>query len=246
MDQPPGDHGGRYAHDRIAIRLNSEGIRLIESHERFLIVEKLFSDSKMGSSVLYFTSAAEIPGILKSLSDALHEVRIAGFTSADIDEAAFVVPDKGRDFKNLLAAYEEFLKEHKLVDHAGLLELALGEAEISAPNDVIVMTLTDFPLTHLEKALIDRAGQVPTIPIGHSRPVGLAVPTRFCVPIRENLSSEPKKDINLLAWVACPADAPCPARDGSVSLFRALGESNEVIEVFRGFSCRAYPLMMSK
>lgn len=230
-----------YAYDRIAIRLNSEGIRLIESHERFLIVEKLFSDSRMGSRVRYFTSAAEIPGILKSLSDALHEIRMAGLTSADIDEAAFVVPDKGHDFKNLLAAYEEFLEQHRLIDHAGLLALALGEAEINAPEDAIVMTLTDFPLTYLEKALIDRVGQGHSTHIGHSVPVGLAIPTRFCAPVEENFAAEPKKDIDLLAWLPCPADAPCPARDGSVSVFRALGESNEVREVFRRVLLQGIP-----
>lgn len=222
-----------YAHERVAVRLSSDSIRLVESYERFLIVEKLCSDPNWTNKSVYFKSGAEVPGILKCLSDAIHEVRMAALDSGSVDVRAFVVPDKGQEFKELLAAYEGFLKEDKLIDHAGLLALAIEETDVGAPKDHLVMVLTDFPLTRLEKLLIDHAGQGRIIPIGHARPNGLALPRRFWAFTGEKPCEELETDIELLARLPSPADAPAPLRDASVSVFSALGESNEVREVFR-------------
>lgn len=227
-----------YAQGLLTLHLNQEGIRLIESQERLIIIETLYQedDSLKGKS-RYFKEAAEIPGILKCLANAVHEMRMAGLAHKSIDPGAFVIPEKGEELICLLESYDRFLKENKLIDQPGLLNSAINylKTEHNSEKDTMVMVLSDFPIAPLEKELISLVGGKDRVIIDHTRPVAFGFPIRFFEPADQftKEDSEPKADIDLLPWLFQPETAPGPFNDGSVSIFHALGESNEVREVFR-------------
>jgi ATP-dependent helicase/nuclease subunit B len=102
-------------------------------------------------------------------------------------------------------------------------------------NQRIVMVLSDFPLAQLEKDVISLAGRGKIVAVNHDRPVGFDAPARLFAPdsFPEKMTPEPVSDIELLPFLFQPEKARPPFQDGTVSLFHALGESNEVREVFR-------------
>jgi ATP-dependent helicase/nuclease subunit B len=224
-----------FAADVAFLEQSSKGLRLIDSDERFSIVEDLCREaSHAAGRAGYFGRAAEVPGLAKALSNTLHELRMAGLDCAAIDSSSFLVPAKGDELRDLLAAYEGVLEERNLVDHAGLLTLASKLAEGRPNSDRLVMVLSDFPLTALERQLISSAGGDDLVILNHDVPAGSGRPSRF-FPMEEekDTSTRVERDVGILRWVLEPEAAPAPVGDGSVSLFHALGVSNEIREVFR-------------
>ena len=237
-----------YAQELISLDLNKDKIRLIDSHERLVIIEKLYrSDEELRDSDCYFEGASEVPGILKCLANTVHEMRMAGLSHNGLDEEAFIIKKKGRELKRLLFVYERFLEENRLIDHAGLIRMAIDKikkGEKSLQKAQKIMVLSDFPLTNLEKELIRLAGGENLIVIDHTRPLGLGFPKRFfdaSERIEEKISGK-IQNIDLLRWLYQPENSPKPTEDNSVSMFHALGESNEVREVFRQILEKEAPL----
>jgi hypothetical protein len=212
-----------------------------------LIIEELLRrDESLSGKGRYFEGAPEIPGIIRCLGNTVDELRMAGVNQVDIDPRSFIVPEKGEGIKGLLGACEAHLAENKLIDQAGVITMAIQklEDEFKQDRNRIVMVLSDFPMTGLEKRFVNLVAGNRLKVLEHSRPVGLDIPKRFFSGAHRNErdSSEPLADIDLLQWLRKPGEAPSPFGDGSVSLFHALGESNEVREAFRQILAMGFPL----
>jgi len=236
-----------YAQGLVGIDLARDGIRLIDSRERLMIVEEIFRrDKELNRPGSYFAGADEIPGILKCLGGSIHELRMEGFEPEDLDPSCFIVPGKGEALRRLLSGYEKFLTENGLIDRAGLIDAArrvLKEGKVtSSPR--IVMVLSDLPLSGIEKDLVRLAGGDDLIVIGHEPVRGLRCPKRFSGAPGTGISKPRpvRSDIELLPFLFEPEEAPPPVKDNSVSLFHALGESNEVREVLRRVLASGTPL----
>jgi ATP-dependent helicase/nuclease subunit B len=245
-----------YANELVATDLSAAGITLIVPHERVIIIENLYHDNlAAGKKGHYFEGAAEIPGILKCLDKTLNEMRMAGLESEGVDPEAFIIPGKGEELVWLIDVYERYLRENKLIDTPVLLRTAMKklQQENIPGNQPIVMVLSDFPLAQLEKDLISLAGRGKLVAVDHDRPLSFDVPARLFAPENplEKVTPEPVSDIELLAFLFQPEKARPPFQDGTVSLFHALGESNEVREVFRrilqsGISLDDVEIMVTK
>jgi ATP-dependent helicase/nuclease subunit B len=238
---------GGYAQELAAADLSKSGTRLIDPQERLVIVETLYrSDDSLGGSGCYFEGASDIPGILKCLGRAVHELRMAGIDHETVDPASFIIRAKGQELARLLVSYDRFLKENLLIDHAGMIRMAAGKIKAAKglQKSKTVMVLSDFPLAHLEKELIGAAGGETLKIIEHTRPIGMNFPQRFwAFPEQtESKASKPAANIDLLPWIFRPEKAPASLKDESVSMFCALGESNEVREVFRRVFKKELPL----
>lgn len=224
-----------YAQRLLFLELSARNLRYINPQERHSIIEQLFRAN--GSQGRYFKRAAETPGIISCLTKAIHDIRMAGLDHKTIDPEAFIVREKGEELVWLLTSYEGHLEENDLIDHPGLLRMSLEklEHEHRSSNHNIFVTLSDFPLTELEKRMIRLAGGKTLRILDHTRPENLKGPARFfpLTPKPAENPKQPKKNIELLPWIFDPRNAPRPFKDDSVSLYRALGESNEVREVFR-------------
>ena len=229
---------GGYAQELVAADLSKRGIRLIDSQEHLVIIENLYhGDDSLGGNGCYFEGASDIPGILKCLGKAVQELRMAGLDHQTIDPAAFIIREKGEELTRLLASYDHFLKENLLIDNAGRIRMAVEKimATKEPQKNKRVMVLSDFPLANLEKELIAAAGGESLSIIEHTRPVGLSSPERFWALSEqtEDKAFKPAANIELLPWLFRSEKAPDSLKDESVSMFCALGESNEVREVFR-------------
>jgi ATP-dependent helicase/nuclease subunit B len=227
-----------YAQQLVSPDLGREGIRLMDPQELIMIIEELYRrDRDPSKKECYFGGVEEVPGIIKCLGNAIHEMRMAGLDHEGIDPGAFIVHKKGEELARLLVSYHAFLSENRLIDHAGLIRLAIDRLRKGVKNRIngVVMVLSDFPLAPLEKELILLAGEENLIIVRRTQPVDLDLPGRFFGPPKEGIANppQPETNIDLLPWLYKPEKAPHPFKDDSVSMFNALGESNEVREVFR-------------
>ena len=224
-----------YALGLASLEMASGHIRLIDEQARLIIIEQLIRGRE--HPLIYFAKAAETPGIISSLAKAVHELRMAGFTAESLNPEAFIVEEKGKELIWLLSAYEGHLRDKRLVDPPGLLRMAIQQLEknMRRTHHAVFMVLSDFPLTELDKRLMRTAGGDALVVIDHARPAGLPEPRRFfpCISKEEVISAEPRSNLDLLRWIFEPQSAPAPFDDDSVSLYQALGESNEVREALR-------------
>jgi len=174
-----------YAHGLLASELATAGIRLIDENDGLLIVEKLYKENpKSKEGRQYFEAAEEISGILKCLTGSLRELKMAGVEKEEIDPGAFINPQKAKDLIWLYKSFDQYLKENRLIDEAGLLKMATRKLEKDhAPlSERIVIVLSDFPFTNIEKNLINLVGGKDLVVVPHSQPVSLEIPVGFFQP----------------------------------------------------------------
>lgn len=171
-----------YAQGLVGIDLARDGIRLIDSKERLLIVEEIFRrDEKLNGPGSYFAGSSGIPGILKCLAGSVHELRMEGFAPDDLANPCFLVPAKSKALKRLLSVYEEFLTDNQLPDQAGLITLAcemLKEGKVKASLE-IVLILSGFALSKIEKDFVLLVAGENLISVGHEPVRGIKYPKRF-------------------------------------------------------------------
>ena len=87
-----------YAQERVGLDLGSRGIRLIDSLEQLLIIERIYRERcDLKPEDRYFKGAEEIPGILKCLTRAIHEMRMEGLGNKKINPKAFISPSKANE-----------------------------------------------------------------------------------------------------------------------------------------------------
>jgi len=199
------------------------GVTLLHGVRAEVIAGRVFEGmSKKGKG--YLSNLDPSPGLFRTILGALRDLRMAGLTSEMIDAGSFEVMSKGREIAVLLREYEKELNSEGLVDHAGVLRLAIGRLQANPsplPQDSYLLLPEDMleGLQKLERDLWDSIHE-----------------TNFKV---LNVDPDPETqkdkvtDASLLRWVSDPASAPQPLKDGTAKMFRAIGEVNEVREILR-------------
>jgi RecB family exonuclease len=189
-----------------------------------LLVGRLFgglADPSRG----YLSGLTPSPGLNQALSGAVLDLRMAGLAAQELQEPDFEVSAKGTEIKDLLSGYERQLKDGCLLDYAGAISLAVErlEKEPSALGDSSVVVIAGFQLDELwglEKLLWGAIPENNRLVLDCDEPA--------------QTTGQPASNRALLSFVAAPAQAPTPgAFDGTVRIFRAIGEVNEVREVLR-------------
>ncbi|MBI4348098.1 MAG: PD-(D/E)XK nuclease family protein [Elusimicrobia bacterium] len=99
---------------------------------------------------------AASPGASAAVWRTIRDVRLAGLTSKDLDAEHFLVPQRWRELKELLAAYETFLVERGWYDEADLLREA--SAAVKASADLLLMP-SPLRWSALERAFLKSAGR---------------------------------------------------------------------------------------
>ncbi|MEW6440617.1 MAG: PD-(D/E)XK nuclease family protein [bacterium] len=181
----------------------------------------------------YLTPLKAGPGLLRTLLGCLRDLRLAGKRAAELAETCFEVEAKGKEIRFLLAEYERELEDSKLLDDADALREAaarLRRDPDALPADARLLLPADAlgQLRALERLLWD------------SVPEASKVVLECDLPARRREGDA--TDAALLSWVLRPAQAPAPAADGTVKIFRAVGEANEVREVLRRCAEERIPL----
>ena len=201
--------------------MRQSGLTYAERTELGLLLEKLLGGLRVKRP--YLLRLPPGPGLVSSLLRSLEDLRLAGLGPRDLHPKGFEVEVKGEELASILAAYEKALASWKIVDYAGVLRLALQAVSKNPslfPGRVLVALPADMEsrLRRLERELWE------SIPGANRMVLEVDVPHQ---------PRHPESDASLLRWVRLPSEAPPPLCDGTVEMFRALGEVNEVREVLR-------------
>jgi ATP-dependent helicase/nuclease subunit B len=153
--------------------------------------------------------------LTRMLYRMISDLRLAGLHAEKLRTSAFEVGNKGKDIGIILGEYEKEMISRKLADYASVLRMARSELErnISViPAGIIFLIPQDSEeeLRGLEKSFWD------AIPAG----------IRKVLPVDQ-------PDLRPGGDLSRPGDAPRARGDNTTGIFRAIGEVNEVREVFR-------------
>jgi hypothetical protein len=206
--------------------LASRELKLLSNSAGEILADRAWSRLASGKTRLKYLAALQ-PGrsLPRVLYQTLNALRLAGLASSELRPRNFEVGEKAADLARLLDAYTDLLRAEHRADYAQALMLAHESLEKN-PDDFApgVTLLIPNDLGHSlrpgEGELLER--------IPESRRVDLAVD--------EPLTPDPdgkNHDAALLRWLSEMSRAPKPKNDGTLQVFRASGEVNEVREVLR-------------
>jgi RecB family exonuclease len=188
-----------------------------------LIVQRIFVEIKEAGEG-YFTALEPSPGLTNALLSTIRDIRLSGMKAAHLTPDTFEVNSKGLETKEILSRYEQELETARFVDYADVLRIAterLTGNPLVIPADVMLLVPEQLrKLTaRLESRFLD------------------AFPSKKLRTLPEDeIGGAPEGDVtdsDLLRWILSPTDASEPQNDGTVRIYRAVGEVNEVREVFR-------------
>lgn len=194
-----------------------------------------------------FATLADSVGFRRAVLDTLLEVRTAGVTAADIRDGTHA-DSPAADLPSLLETYERLLAAERLVDPAGLLQVALEVFDREAPfaltgRILLVPTLS----THgLPGALLHRLLAHGADLLEADVPRGLVAPVHLLAHGAPNATSDANgngagqhaAEHSILAWLPSPT-LPPPDEPGlrpalvEADLFAAATPSDELREVCR-------------
>ncbi len=225
--------------------LESRGLRLATELELTVLADGVVADMAGGDGGNggdgpgargYLSALGPGAGFTRMVSTALGELRMAGLGPDDLTPGSFEVERKGLEMKAMLASFERSLADRGLVDFPGVLALAAGAlaADPSSMEGRLVVAPEDMvaEMAALERALFESLPEGGVLVLPVDRPC--EVPPGFS---RDELA-----DAMLLRWSPDPRSAPRPRGDGTARVQSAVGEVNEVREVFRWCASTGTPL----
>ena len=205
-----------------APEMERRGVSLLHGIRAELLVDGVLARLRRKGG--YLTRLEASPGLVRAAAATLRDLRLAGVGASELPPRLFEVAAKGKEIVSLLQAYEEELVSCGLIDLAGVLNLASQRLETDEA------ALPRYGLVAVPEDMLDEMR-------GLERSLWEAVPEDRRMLLETDRPGEERAgdcgDSALLAWASRPGDAPQPSRDGSVEIFRAVGEANEVREVLR-------------
>jgi hypothetical protein len=205
-------------------------------------------DARAAHDLAYFGPVAATPGFPRALARTLHELRLAGVTSARLSGGSAASADIGR----LLARLEAQLSSAAAEDRAALFDRAASAWRVgaSADNDGggrtgplipwvgLPVVLLDVPLdSHAEQAfaaaVLACAGDaLATVPEGDLRAAAALAPLGDVDLVDDDADSS--SDLRHLRRYVFTSERPeLRERAGDVRLFSAPGEGREALEIVR-------------
>lgn len=208
--------------------LERRGLRLVTGLRLDVLVDRIVGEliDEVGDATqgAYLAGLIASPGLTRTVSGAIRELRLAGIDSAGMSTDGFEVERKGTEVRELLAAFERALQEKNLADYPMVLRMAVERlrGEPGALTDAALLLPADLAedLKGLELALWEALPETDRIVVPADAP-GRAP------------EGEEVTDSMLLRWASEPAAAPAPSGDGTARFASAIGEANEVREVLR-------------
>ncbi len=143
-----------------ATKMDRRGLAFLRGVRLEVLVDRLFERLRARGGG-YTTGLAPSPGLTKTLTHAIRDLRLAGLKSGSLKVGAFEVARKGKEIKRLLEEYEKALEAERLADYAVLLRLARERLE-GNPGEIAEETLVLVPedvaedLCLLETAFLER------------------------------------------------------------------------------------------
>ena len=216
--------------------MKDRALSLLGPVQNEVLISRVLGDLRKPAGDGYLLGLPPGPGLNSVLSGAMRDLRLAGLAARDLTPDDFhgkgssrSLATKAGELISILDRYEVELAAGGLVDYAGALLLALGALEGLHGEDVLVLVPEDLArrLTSLEGRLLE------ALPF-ERRTLAVDAPGPA--------AGDETTDLALLRFINEPGDAPQPYVDGTVEVFRAVGEVNEVREVLRRCARGGIPL----
>jgi hypothetical protein len=193
----------------------SAGYALITGPEQSILIHTILKGI-CAKETGYFKASAAGSGLAKIVTSSIQSLRMAGVTPDQIKDSFFDAPEKASDLREILDHYTRGLRERALIDYSDVFAMAskriVRDRDFPAQN-VLIVTPDNLDLSAAEKELLK------SIPSERLKVLETAP---------GNLDSSPETDLRLLRFATDPAKAPDATGDGTVRIFRAIGEANEV------------------
>jgi ATP-dependent helicase/nuclease subunit B len=158
-------------------------------------------------------------GIAQAFYATIDSIRPAGLGGADLAVRHFEDSGRAEAMRAVLNEYISRCLSSGLIDYTELLQIAQLETVTDALlGDALLLVPQDAALGNLEKRLL-------AIPGEKLR--------RLAVDEPASQGSSAETDTDLLRWILQPSDAPPPASRKTVQIIQAIGEVNEVRQIFR-------------
>lgn len=216
-------------------------LRTASFHDRRLLAGNALHEAAPPGREGYLFSLQCSSTLVAMLARSINDLRLAGVAPGNIDPAAFEVPEKGSEIISILTVFERMLTELGMVDYPGALRLAMEmlaagpAAAIGGDVTILAPAFLVNDLSGLELQFWNSLPPEMTQVIEYDRPA-----EEFNGP---DDGPDRESDLSRLAWINKPQDAPAPKKaDGSVNIFRAAAEVNEVREVIRRCARQGIPL----
>lgn len=207
--------------------------RPMTASARLALVDRTFRELLAEGALEYFGRAGASPGLTRTLSRAIRDLRLDGLSSAGLKPERFLVARKGEEIALLLGRYERAMVERGLLDEAGLMALAGCAAAAAARSPrALHLSLADAPLRKVEADFLRAAAGNGLVLVPGEPVFGLSRP-RHCWPPPERRVGGPAQESNRLSWLFAPGEAPAGAPGEAPAIFRALGTANECREILR-------------
>ena len=201
-------------------------------------------DATAAGELSYFAPVALMPGFPKALARTLHELRLAGMTSADVSQ-----PGHGgspasagaiSDIARLLMRLELQLERAGIDDRAALFRLASGASDARHSRwtglPLLLLDVTGDSRSELEfiAALVRQAPDVlATIPNGDEHLLRALTDLGAEVEVAADTAPAASDLAHLRRYVFTSEPPPIRDRVGDVRLFSAPGEGREALEIVR-------------
>jgi ATP-dependent helicase/nuclease subunit B len=221
----------RLALDIAASRLADTGLELASHRQGLFVVEQVFR-RLCETTEGYLARREHSTGMIESIYRTVVAVRRAGLAPDQLHRDRFEVAQKADELSAILREYLAELSRRKLLDRADIFRMAaatIKEDFTALRADVLILVPEDTDAIGLERAFLASLPAERVVKLVVDRPGTSA---------EGDLSS----DSALLRCLPAPADAPQPKKDGSATLFRAVGEANEVREILRLALAAGWPL----
>jgi ATP-dependent helicase/nuclease subunit B len=210
------------ATDLAGLEMLAQKVALVSEQAGPLLIDQVFRRMKAG--LRYLGTLPASAGLAETMYRSIQDIRLAGLTPSQVVPRRFEVSAKGQDLLQIMGGYLDELNSRGLVDYAGVLQFAIARLQ-NAPNDIgadVVVCPASIRLKTLEKQLLDSFPQDRLHHLPVDEPHG-----------KEDEAAKADTDLDLLRWLPHPDLAPAQVADGTVEIFRAIGEVNEVREALR-------------
>jgi RecB family exonuclease len=229
--------------------LLGRGLRLISGQAALFLVEGVYRKLRDEGKLEYFGRIEAGAGIVRALRGSLAALRMAGLKSAGISPASFISEAKGREIVLILKRYEAALEERRVIDPAGLFEIALAQfdrskkAPAAAREKEFYLVFGDQPFGYLEREFLKKVAGENLVRVPHDPVHGLVRPRRLGKMDRDRAGGAPNaaerdgstagSNAGRLPWLFAPEEAPPSLPDHSLEVGSAVGPTNELRGVLR-------------
>jgi len=228
------------AQDVAGLELSKRRLRRSTGPVALFVVERIFRELQEEGKFKYFGELEISSGLIRAFLRSVLDLRLAGMKAGGLDAAQFINVDKGKEIILILNRYEEELARLGLIDQAGVYELAIEELEKwRVGESAHYLCFQDHPLAGVERAFLEKLAGNRLVFVPQGPVYGLPHPERLRdanAIVSACLGSEPhipKTDVERMAWVFAPEEAPPRLKDKTIDMFRAVGPTNECWEILR-------------